>query len=105
MDSVQNKELQKICTTYKIFKSKSRSMYVYIYDSISETVQDWSLKHVINIASGIYPYLPNRRIDPLNSRSYPQGGVQIYPHSNLLHKIWTQKYLPPNRDLKKNNHC
>ena len=34
--------------------------------------------------------------------SYPQGGVQIYPMANSLHKMWKQKYSPPNSDFWKN---
>ena len=38
--------------------------------------------------STTYLYLPQRRIGPLDARSYPQGGVQINPMANLLHKMW-----------------
>ena len=34
-----------------------------------------------------------RTIDPLDPRSYPQSGVQIYPKSNLLHKVSLQPYI------------
>ena len=33
-----------------------------------------------------YPYLPLRMIGPPDTRSHPQGGVQIYPQANLLGK-------------------
>ena len=33
-----------------------------------------------------YPYLPLRTIDPPDTRSHPQGGVQIYPQPNHLSK-------------------
>ena len=52
--------------------------------------------------STTYPYLPQGRIGPLDPHSYPQGGVQIYPMANLLHKMWKQKYPPPNSDFWKN---
>ena len=52
--------------------------------------------------STTYPCLPQGRIGPLDPRSYPQGGVQIYPMANLLHKMWKQKYPPPNSDFWKN---
>ena len=46
-----------------------------------------------------YPYLPLRMIEPPDTPSPPQGGVQIYPQSNLLHKKWKQKYPPTNSDF------
>ena len=52
--------------------------------------------------STTYLYLPQGRIGPFIPRSYPQGGVQIYPMANLLHKMWKQKYPPPNSDFWKN---
>ena len=46
-----------------------------------------------------YPYLPLRTIDPPDTRSHPQGGVQIYPQPNYLHKKGIKKYPPPNSDF------
>ena len=46
-----------------------------------------------------YPYLPLRTIDPLDTRSHPQGGVQIYPQPNHLSKKGKKKYIPPNSDF------
>ena len=42
-----------------------------------------------------YPYLPLRMIDPPDTRSHPQGGVQIYPQPNHLSKKGKKKYIPP----------
>merc|ERR1712051_381973 len=46
-----------------------------------------------------YPYLPLRTIDPPDTRSHPQGGVQIYPQPNHLSKKGKKKYIPPNSDF------
>ena len=46
-----------------------------------------------------YPYLPLRTIDPPDTPSPPQGGVQIYPQSNLLSKKMKKKYPPTNSDF------
>ena len=46
-----------------------------------------------------YPYLQLRMIDPPDTRSHPQGGVQIYPQPNHLSKKGEKKYIPPNSDF------
>ena len=46
-----------------------------------------------------YPYLPLRTIDPPDTHSHPQVGVQIYEHPNLLQKKRTQKFPPTNSDF------
>ena len=63
----------------------------------------WNFSTLYGLSgSTTYPYLPQRRIDPIDPHSYPQGGVQIYHMANLLHKMWKLKYPPPNSDFWKN---
>ena len=50
----------------------------------------------ISISCGLrgttsYLYLPLRTIDPPDTRSHPQGGVQIYPHRQKEKKVPSPK--------------
>ena len=81
--------------------------YNLTYDLVPRAIWSYYVKWKFSTFCGLsrsttYPYLPQRRIDPLDPHSYPQGGVQIYHMANLLHKMWKQKYPPPNSDFWKN---
>ena len=86
----------------------SSVVYVLTYHLVPRAIWPYYVKWNFSTFCGLsrsttYLYLPQGRIGPLDPRSYPQGGVQIYPMANLLHKMWKQKYPPPNSDLKKLN--
>ena len=47
-----------------------------------------------------YPQLPLRRIDPTDTRSHPQGGVQVYPKGKSTRQNHEKKLkLPPHQFL------
>ena len=73
------------------------------YHLVPRAIWPYYVKWIFSTFCGLsrstnYPYLPQGRIGPLD----PRSGVQIYPMANLLHKIWKQKYPPPNSDFWKN---
>ena len=94
------------------FKKSKKSNYYYslhgltyhlVLRAIWPHYVKWNFSTFCGLSrSTTYLYLPQGRIGPLDPRSYPQGGVQIYPMANLLHKMWKQKYPPPNSDFWKN---
>ena len=51
-----------------------------------------------------YPQLPLRRIDPPDTRSHPQGGVQIYPKVKFTRQNHEKKVMLPPHQFLLNSH-
>ena len=85
----------------EIMLCHSLSYYTYLTERLWQYHPKWKQpKWKFSTFCGLpgttsYPYLPLRTIDPPDTRSHPQGGVQIYPQPNHLSKKGGKKVHPP----------
>ena len=72
---------------HSLNNSKKKTLRSYskkdlTYDLVPRAIWPYYVKWKFSTFCGLsrsttYPYLPQRRLDPLDPHSYPQGGVQI----------------------------